>query len=63
MQQGARPLLGTGLEDEIILQYDVEKYPWREIISEILQVGLARSIFEGYIYFTLLSTDRLAMFR
>jgi hypothetical protein len=38
MEKNARPLLGTGLEDELILQYDTDKYPWREIISEILQV-------------------------
>ena len=33
-----RPLYGTGLEDELVLEYDVEEYPWKEIVSEILQV-------------------------
>jgi hypothetical protein len=33
-----RPLAGTGLEDEVIFEYDVEEYDFRTAIHDMLQI-------------------------
>ena len=38
-----RPLLGTGLEDEKIIEYSVEEFPWQTLVADMLQVNLFTS--------------------